>query len=245
MNGFPRSIRFLLSVFLGLICLIALPLKAQTNLITGVPQVNILKLDATVSSPITPDTAVVTLAAEKSGADTAALTSKINQIMADAVSKSKAVSGVEVSTGQFATFPQYDNKGAVKGWTVRAELTLKGKDFGVLGQLAGSLSSTLSIASSGFEVSKALSAKVEATLLSQGLLAFSAKAKAAAQTLGFAGFTIQEITVQQAQLDANPQQPRPMMAMARGAAIADAAPVQMAAGQSILSLTVSGSVVLK
>ncbi len=206
---------------------------------------NILKLDAVVSSPITPDTAVITLAAEKSGADTAALTAKINQIMADAVAKAKAVSGVEASTGQFTTFQQYDNKGAVKGWTVRAELTLKGKDFGALGQLAGHLSSTLAIVSSGFEISKASTTKAEATLLSQGLQAFSAKAKAAAQTLGFAGFAIQEITVHQAQLDANPQQPRPMMTMARGAAMADAAPVQMAAGQSALSLTVSGSVVLK
>ena len=204
---------------------------------------NVLRLDTVVSSPITPDTAVITLAAEKSGSDTAALTAKINQIMADAVAKAKAVSGVETSTGQFSTFQQYDNKGAVKGWTVRAELTLKGKDFGTLGQLAARLSGTLAITSNTFEVSKALSAKAEAALLSQGLQAFSAKAKAAVQTLGFAGFTIQEITVHQAQLDQS-MPPRPMMAMARGAA-ADAAPVQMEAGRTALSLTVSGSVVMK
>lgn len=206
---------------------------------------NVLKLDAVVSRPITPDTAVITLAAEKSGSDTAALTAKINQIMADALIAAKGVGGVEASTGQFSTFQQYDNKGAVKGWTVRAELSLKGKDFGLLGQLAGKLGSTLSIISSSFEVSKALSAATESALLSQGLQAFSAKAKAAAQTLGFAGYAVQEITVHPAQLETSQQQPRPMMAMARGAATADAAPVQMVAGPSVLSLSVSGSVQMK
>jgi predicted secreted protein len=204
---------------------------------------NILKLDTTVSSPITPDTAVMTMAAEKSGTDTAALTAKITQIMVDAMLKAKGVSGVEASTGQWSTFQQYDNKGVVKGWTVRSELMLKGKDFGAVGQLAGNLGATLSIVNSSFEVSKAQSAKAEAALLSQGLLAFKTKASAAAQTLGFSGFAIQEVTVNPAQLESS-SQPRPMMAMARGA-VADAAPVPIAAAQSALTLTISGIVQMK
>lgn len=209
---------------------------------TPEPQ-NILRLDAVVSAPITPDTAVITMAAEKSGADASAVTQLINKLMADAVRDAKATSGVEAITGNFSTYQQYDNKGVVAGWTVRSELVLKSKDFGTLGKLAGNLSQSLKIMSSSFEVSRELKAREEAALLTQGLQGFQAKAKAAAQTLGFSGYTIREIAIQQAQLE-HGNQPRPMM-MARGAAMADAAPVPIEAGRTAINLTVSGSIQLK
>ena len=73
--------------------------------------------------------------------------------------------------------------------------------------------------------------------------AFTAKAKAAAQTLGFSSYTLREIHIQQAQLEGGNNQPRPMM-MARAMA-ADAAPVQIEAGRTAINLTVSGSIQLK
>jgi len=205
---------------------------------------NILRLDAMVSAPITPDTAVITLAAEKSGADASAITQTINKVMGDAVRDAKAVSGVEAITGNFATYQQYDNKGNVSGWVVRSELILKSKDFGSLGKLSGNLSQSLKIVGNGFEVSRELKAREEAALLQQGLQAFQAKAKAAAQTLGFSGYTIREIAIQQAQLEHGNNQPRPMLMMAKGA-MAEAAPVPIEAGRTAINLTVSGTVQMK
>lgn len=204
---------------------------------------NILRLDAIVSAPITPDTAVITLAAERSGADASAVTQLINKLMTDAVRDARATSGVEAITGNFSTYQQYDNKGVVTGWTVRSDLVLKSKDFGTLGKLAGNLSQSLKIVGSGFEVSRELKAREDAALLTQGLQAFQSKAKTAAQTLGFSSYAIREITIQQAQLE-HGNQPRPMM-MARSAAMADAAPVQIEAGRTAINLTVSGSIQLK
>ena len=205
--------------------------------------VNLVRLDAVVSAPITPDTAVLTMAAEKSGSDASAITQQINKIMGDAVREAKAVSGVEAITGNFSTNQQYDNKGNVIGWTVRSDLILKSKDFGSLGKLSGNLSQSLKIVGSGFEVSRALRSSEEAVLLQRGLEAFQAKAKTAAQTLGFSGYSLREINIQQAQLEGG-NQPRPMMMMARGA-MADAAPVQIEAGRTAINLTVSGSIQLK
>lgn len=204
---------------------------------------NRVRLDAVVSAPITPDTAVITMAAEKSGSDASAITQHINKLMGDAVREAKAVSGVEAITGNFSTHQQYDNKGNVIGWTVRSDLILKSKDFGSLGKLSGNLSQSLKIVGSGFEVSRELRAREEATLLQRGLEAFQAKAKTAAQTLGFSGYTLREINIQQAQLEGGNNQPRPMM-MARAMA-ADAAPVQMEAGRTAINLTVSGTVQMK
>jgi predicted secreted protein len=228
-----------------LLVLVATVLSANAAFAQTAPEpVNLLRLDAVVSAPITPDTAVLTMAAEKSGADASAITQQINKIMGDAVREAKAVSGVEAITGNFSTQQQYDNKGNVIGWTVRSDLILKSKDFGTLGKLSGNLSQSLKIVGSGFEVSRELRAREEAVLLKRGLEAFQAKAKTAAQTLGFGGYTLRDINIQQAQLEGGNNQPRPMMMMARGA-MADAAPVQIEAGRTAINLTVSGSIQLK
>lgn len=220
-------------------------LSANATFAQTAPEpLNLVRLDAVVSAPITPDTAVLTMAAEKSGTDASAVTQMINKIMGDALREAKAVSGVEAITGNFSTQQQYDNKGNVIGWTVRSDLILKSKDFGSLGKLSGNLSQSLKIVGSGFEVSRALRSSEEAVLLQRGLQAFQAKAKTAAQTLGFSGYSLREINIQQAQLEGGNNQPRPMMMMARGA-MADAAPVQIEAGRTAINLTVSGSIQLK
>jgi predicted secreted protein len=210
---------------------------------TAPEPLNLVRLDAVVSAPITPDTAVLTMAAERSGSDASTITQQINKIMGDAVREAKAVSGVEAITGNFSTNQQYDNKGNVIGWTVRSELILKSKDFGSLGKLSGNLSQSLKMVGSGFEVSRELRSREESVLLQRGLEAFQAKAKTAAQTLGFNGYTLRDINIQQAQLEGGNNNPRPMM-MARGA-MADAAPVQIEAGRTAINLTVSGSIQLK
>jgi predicted secreted protein len=163
--------------------------------------------------------------------------------MGNAVREAQAESGVEAITGNFSTHQQYDNKGNVIGWTVRSDLILKSKDFGVLGKLAGNLSQTLKIVANSFEVSRELKAREDAALLTQGLQAFQARASTTAQTLGFASYSIREIAIQQAQLDQS-NQPRPMT-MARGVAMMDVAPVQIESGRTAMNLTVSGSILLK
>lgn len=204
---------------------------------------NILNLSATATASITPDTAVITLFAERTGADAAVISNDINTLMADSLKEAKAVAGVEAATGNFSTYQQYDNKGAQTGWVVRSELILKSKDFGSLGKLAGSLSKKLKIANNGFEVSNGLKNREEEKLMKQGLELFQAKAKVAAQTLGFSAYTLREVSLEQANLGGGG--PRPMM-MARATAVSSmAAEVPMEAGVTTLSLTVRGAVVLK
>ena len=204
---------------------------------------NILNLDATVSAPITPDTAVVTMSAERTGADAALITQEVNALMASALREAKALEGIEAATGNFSTYPQYDNKGQPNGWVVRYEMILKSKDFVAIGKLVGGLSKRLKITSNGFEVSRELKKLAEDKLVQLGLASFQSKALVAAKALGFSGYTLRQVSLQQALLEGN--QPRPMMmAMsARGAADSQELPVE--AGRTALNLTVSGSVQLK
>jgi predicted secreted protein len=224
-------------------CLLAAPLHAQDRAAEKTPMQNVLNLSATASAPITPDTAVISLFAERTGADAAAISNDINATMADALKEAKSVAGVEGTTGNFSTYQQYDSKGTQNGWVVRSELVLKSKDFGTLGKLAGSLSRKLKIASNGFEVSRDLKNREEEKLMKQGLELFQAKAKTAAKALGFSGYTIREVSLEQANLEGSAPRPMPM---ARASKMSTAsADVPMEAGASILNLTVHGAVVMK
>ena len=230
----------LFALCLAIACLLSAPSKAQDKS----SMQNVLNLSATASAPITPDTAVISLFAERTGADAATISSEINTLMADALREAKLVEGVQAATGNFSTYQQYDNKGKQTGWVVRSDLILKSKDFGSLGKLAGGLSKTLKISSNGFEVSRELKNREEEKLMQQGLALFQAKAKTASKALGFEAYTLREVSLDQASLEGNQSQPK-MMMMRSAAMDSGQADVPMQAGETTLRLTVRGAVVMK
>jgi predicted secreted protein len=199
----------------------------------------VLSLDTTVTAEVQPDTAYVVLAVDRQGTDATVLTNEVNQVIARALGEAKAASGVKAATGNYSTYPRYDNKGQRNGWQVRAELILKAREFGVLGTLAGKLAKEMTIASNGFEVSQELRSKEEAALIEKGAAAFRAKALAASKAFGFASFTVREVSV--GSIGGAPPV-APKMQMMRGGAADAAEPMPMEPGERQLSLTVSGSV---
>jgi predicted secreted protein len=204
---------------------------------------NVVSLDATVQTQVVPDMAVISMAVERSAPDAAAITNEVNQILAAALKEAKATTGVTAATGSFNTQPRWDNKGQRNGWTVRAELIMRSKDFGVLGKLAGKLSTSMQISNNFFEVSPDLKQAEEEKLIAQGLAAFQSKAQAATKAMGFSTFGIREVHLGSASVGGEPR-PRPMLMQAR-AAVADAAPMPIEAGPTTLSLTVNGSVQMR
>ena len=227
------------TVFIATIlgCLTAIA-QAQTP----APTLDVLHLQAEASSTVIPDTAVIVMSVEKQGTDSAALNQEVNQIMQRAVAESKATKGVEASTGAYQSYPRYDNKGQRNGWNMRAELILKSKDFGALGNLAGKLSASMLITSNQFEVSRPLREQEEAKLQEQALRAFQQKAEQASRLLGYRTWQIREVTLGTSLNQGQPRQP--MLAM-RAMAMAEAAPVAIEAGQTTLQLTVAGSIQMK
>ena len=220
------------------------PSYGNTTVGPPVPARDVLTLDATVASEVTPDLAVITLAAEAAGADAAALTREVQQAINAGLALAKATRDIEARTGGFSTQPRWNTKGGRDGWTVRAELILKSRDFGTLGTLAGRLAQQkLMIVSSGFETSRELREREEAALIERGIAAFQAKARTAAQAFGFTGFTLREVNLGTIGGELRPQ-PRPMLARAAEMAAAPPEPVAMEAGRVTMTLSVSGSVQL-
>lgn len=208
------------------------------------PLADVLNIDATVSSEVVPDLAVVTLAIVREGPDVAPLTSEVNQALAKAFADARAVPGVIASNGGYTTSPRYDGRGGQStrnGWQVRAQIILKSKDFNALGNLVGRLGQSLQIASSSFEISPELRAQEGAALIDRGARAFQEKALAATKAFGFAGYSIRQVTVGNAGQSSFPR----AMAMRSEVGTTSSSPLPVEPGQVTLTLTVSGSLQLR
>ena len=207
------------------------------------PSRDALTLDATVAIDVIPDLAVITLAAEAQGPDAAPITREVQQAINAALAQAKATAGVSAQTGSFATNQRFNNKGVRDGWTVRAELILKAKDFAVLGTLAGKLAQQkLMIVSSGFELSNELREREESGLIERGIAAFRSKAQIASRAFGFGNFTLREVNLGSIGGAAPPMAPKVFAMRGMASSAADAEPMAVEAGKATLTLTVNGTV---
>jgi predicted secreted protein len=206
---------------------------------------DVLSLDATVSAEVIPDTAFVTLAAEASGPDSGTITREVQQIVNAALAQAKATKDVEARTGGFNTSQRWNNKGGRDGWTVRAELIIKSKDFATLGTLAGKLAQQkLMIANTGFEMSRAQRDREEAALIEGAIAAFRTKATTAAKAFGFSNYSLREVNLGSIGGDVRPQPKFAVMARAEMSASPQAEPMSIEGGKTVLTLSVSGSVTM-
>ncbi len=219
--------------------------SAENIMPASAPVRNALTLDATASTEVIPDLAVITLAAEAQGVDAAPITREVQQIINAALAQAKGTPGVEARTGGFATSQRWNSKGVRDGWTVRAELILKGKDFAVLGTLAGKLAQQkLMIAGSGFELSRELREREEQSLIERGIAAFRSKAQTASRAFGFSQYTLREVNLGSITGEARPIQPKVFAMRGAAAPAADAEPMAIEGGKVTLTLTVNGSILM-
>ena len=222
---------------------IALPLStfAQER---AVPIADVLDLEATVTSDVVPDLAVVTLAVVREGPEVPALTKEVNEALAKAFAEAKAVPGVVAANGGYSTSPRFDSRGSTTtrtGWQVRGAIILKSKDFDALGNLVGRLSQALQITGSGFEISPELRNRESTALIERGARAFQDKAAATSRAFGYSGYSIRQVNVSSADQNGGG---RVMMAVSAMAS-KSAAPLPIEAGQVTLSLSVNGSVQMR
>jgi predicted secreted protein len=206
------------------------------------PLLDILNVESSVNSEVTPDLAVVTLSVMREGADSAALSQEVEATLARALAEAKTVPGIQAATGGFNTSPHLDSKGQRINWQIRADLMLKSKEFANLGKMVGKLSSganALLIAGSTFEVSPELKQSEENNLIERAIAAFKAKAGQATKALGYASYAIREITLGEVTSSGSPR------AMLLNAGSSLAPTLALDAPRVTLQLHVQGSVQMR
>jgi predicted secreted protein len=221
---------------------ISTTLFAQSNNTNAQPR-DVLSLSATVFAEVIPDLAFVTLTAEAQGVDSAPITREVQAAINTALTQAKEIKGIEARTGAFSTQQKWNGKGVRDGWTVRAELIIKSKDFATLGTLASKLSQQkLMITNTGFEMSRELREREEAALIEHGIDAFCGKATTAIKSFGFANYTLREVNLGSITGDTPNMQPKMMMRSAVSSVAAQTESMAIEGGKTVLTLSLNGSI---
>ena len=231
------------SVSLGL----ALAAVAAVSSAQTVPEPkNVVSLAAAASLQVPHDWLTVVLATTREGNDAAALQAQLKLALDTALAEARraargtAPQDLEVQTGGFSLNPRYGRDGRMSGWSGRAELQLQGRDTAAIAQLAGRIQ-TLTVASTGFSLSREAREKVESQVVAEAIGRFRARADEVSRQFGFAGWSLREVNVQ-TELPLGQPQPRMRVASAMAVSADEALPVE--AGKATVSVTVAGSVAL-
>jgi predicted secreted protein len=136
------------------------------------------------------------------------------------------------------TYPSYGKDGRITGWRMRSELELETIDMAALSELMGWLQETLAVGQLSLLPAPETRKKAEDEATLEAVAAFQAKAKLIADAL--------KKTYRIRQMNINGSQPmeRPMMMRASKMTAMDAAPAPIEAGESRVSVTISGQIEL-
>ncbi len=193
---------------------------------------------------VTQDLMTVTLQASKEGAQAAEVQAALKQVLEGALAearKSAMPGALDVRTGGFSVLPRYNNSGRINGWQGTAQLMLSGTDIARISQVSGRLNQ-LNVVNVAYGLSKALREKHESELTSQAIARFRVRATQIASDFGLKGYTLGDLSVSSTEPGF---EPRPyMMAMRAKSAESADAPLPTEPGKGVLSVTVSGQVLL-
>jgi len=156
--------------------------------------------------------------------------------------KSAQSPAMEVRTGAYSVQPRYNSSGRINGWQGHAQLILLGTDIARITQTAGRLNQ-LTVQNVSYGLSRALREQNESALTSQAIARFRARAAQIAADFGLKGYTLGDVTVSSTEPGFEPRPYLLQSMRANAASVADA-PVPVEPGKGVLSVTVSGQVVL-
>lgn len=197
-------------------------------------------LSAEANLPAPNDLAHAVVYAEANGADPAELARRINQDVAEALRVAKGARGVSVKSGSQNTYPVYGNNRRIETWRMRSELRLESRDVAALSELLGRLQQMrLALASVSQSPAPETRRSVEEAATKEALQAFERRAALIAGALG-KPYKIRQLSIQSPGFSV----PVPMFKAARGMLAAEAAPAPLEAGESQVTVGVSGQIEL-
>lgn len=209
---------------------------------------NVVQFSATATQELTQDQLTVTLEAVKEGPQAADVQAELKRLLDIALTEARkhvqasAPDALSVRTGGFNLYPRYGSNGKPNGWQGSAQLVLSGNDAAKVSQAAGKLNQ-LNVVNVAYGLSRAVRQQNESQLTSEAIAQFKARAAQVARDFGMKGYTLGAVSVSATEPGF---EPRPvLMAMRAKAEMAAAdAPLPVAPGKGVLSVTVSGEVIL-
>lgn len=204
---------------------------------------NVVSFNVSTNVEVTKDLLAVTLNTTKEGQDPASVQTALKQALDAALveaKKSAQPGQMDVRTGNFSLYPRYTQQGKISGWHGTAELVLEGKDLPRIAQTAGRIQ-TLSVAHVTQSLSREAREKVEGEATQRAIANYRARALDYAKQFGSTGYALREVNISSHEQGGPPV---PVM-RAKTMMAEDASSVPVEAGKGLVTVTVSGSVVLQ
>ncbi len=199
-----------------------------------------IELAAGASLPAANDMISATVYAEASGSNPAELARRVNQDIAEALKLIKSKPGIAAKSGQQHTYPVYGQNQKIENWRMRSEIVLESKDQASVSDLLGKLQQMrLAVGNVVQQPSPATQLATEDETTRAAIRAFQSRAKLVAEVFGKA-YTVKQLNIQQN--GANP--PMPMFRASRAMMKADAEPLPIEAGESLVTTTINGQIEL-
>lgn len=194
-------------------------------------------LSAEASRPALNDLSRATVSAEDAGATPGPLAAQVNRQIDAALKTAKAYPTIKIQSGGTSTYPVYGKAGKIDSWRMRSELALESKDFPALSELLGKLQATLAVSNLMLQPATDTRKKAEDEATIDALGAFNARAKVIADSMG------RPYHIKQLSVNVGGHFPQPMFrAQGQPMAMAAAAPMPVEAGDSQVSVTVTGQI---
>lgn len=202
---------------------------------------SMVTVTASASANVANDRVQTWLRAESENASAAAAANDVNTRVTKALGRIKTLAGVTVQTSGYST-QQIAERGKPTRWRVAQTVSLEGSDFAAIATLVTQLQDEDGLLLSGiaFTVSEAKRRATEDELTQQALTSWRTRAQNAARGLGFGGWRPGHVTVSTNDFG----RPRPFERSGVVAMSAAPAPVQLEAGVTDVTVTVTGDAVL-
>ncbi len=199
----------------------------------------LVDLSAEASRPAANDMVRASVYSEASGKNPGELAQRVNADVVEALRVIRAKPGVSVKTGQQASYPVYGEERKLEGWRMRSELILESADQGGISELLGKLQQMrMAVGNVSLMPSPETRRRVEDEAMREAIRVFRQRAALISDELGRKPWKIKQLNVQQN----GAMPPRPMMMSSRAGVAADAAPMPLEAGESLVTTSVSGQI---
>lgn len=171
--------------------------------------------------------------------DPARLADQINTSMRWGLDLARRETAVRSQTGNYQTYPVYDDKRKILRWRGQQALILEASDVSAVSALAGKLQSRLQMQSMRFSVAPETRRAAQDGLIEEALQAFQQRAELITKSLGARGYEVMTVSVQTSGQDSMP--PVRMDHM-RAASVARVEAPALEAGTSRIRVQANGSI---
>lgn len=216
-------------------CMLSLPALANDQ------AYNRISFNSEVKSEIANDEIRATLSKTTQAATAAAIAKELNSSINAAMQIAKRYPEVTVTTGRQSTYPRYDNKNKITGFTGSVSIDLKSQNFEKASQFIADLQSIMVMDNISFGVSQKLRDSEEKRLQLEAIKRFNEEAATISQAFGSSSYKIVNVNLG----GSNNYYPRPMMASMKAMDAAAGIEAQnFEAGNTTLTYTANGTIEL-